>query len=126
MLAWLGDAALHGGLTAALLAAYPTSPLGELTNARSILVSRASLAVLGRQLDLGSALLVGSSFAAAASGAGGATKNMVAEAAEAVLGAVAVDAGPDAAVAAYWRVAGPLPERLEDVMAAAMAARAAE
>lgn len=126
ILAWLGDSALHGGLTTALLAAYPAAPIGDLTVARAYLSSRAVLADVGRDLGLDRCLLVGRSFTSADSGAGGPTRAMLGEAAEAVIGAVVADAGADAAVASYFRVAGRLPDRLDDLLqggAMAMAKR---
>ncbi len=91
-LEFLGDAVLGLVVTEALFREFPKCGEGELTRLRSNLVSRKRMAEMGVQLGLGKALLMGRS----AEHNGGRTKPaLLANAAEAVLAAVYLDAGPE-------------------------------
>jgi ribonuclease-3 len=90
-LEFLGDAILGMVVTEALYRAFPDCSEGELTRLRSALVSRKRMADFGAELGLGEALLLGRS----AEVNGGRIKPaLLANAAEAVLAAVYIDAGP--------------------------------
>jgi ribonuclease III len=89
-LEFLGDSILGLVVTEALYREFPKSSEGELTRLRSILVSRARMAEVGAQLGLGEQLLLGRS----ADQNGGRRKPaLLANAAEAVIAAVYLDAG---------------------------------
>jgi ribonuclease-3 len=89
-LEFLGDAIIGMVVTEALYRAFPHCSEGELTRLRSALVSRKRLAEFGAELGLGEALLLGRS----ADVNGGRIKPaLLANAAEAVLAAVYLDAG---------------------------------
>jgi ribonuclease-3 len=90
-LEFLGDAIIGMVVTEALYRAFPDCSEGELTRLRSALVSRKRLADFGLELGLGEALLLGRS----ADVNGGRIKPaLLANAAEAVLAAIYLDAGP--------------------------------
>jgi ribonuclease III len=89
-LEFLGDAVLGMVVTDHIFAAYPDMPEGELAKLRASVVSAAALAELASDLDLGSALRLGKGEAAS----GGRNKpSILADALEAVLGAVYLDGG---------------------------------
>jgi ribonuclease-3 len=89
-LEFLGDAIVGLVVTEALYRAFPHCSEGELTRLRAALVSRKRMAEFGAELGLGEALLLGRS----AEANGGRTKPaLVANAAEAVLAALYLDAG---------------------------------
>ena len=89
-LEFLGDAVLGLVVTEALFREFPQCSEGELTRLRSNLVSRKRMAERGTELGLGEALLMGKS----AEYNGGRRKPaLLANAAEAVLAAVYLDAG---------------------------------
>ena len=91
-LEFLGDAVLGLVVTEALYREFPHCSEGELTRLRSNLVSRKRMAEMGTELGLGEALLMGKS----AEQNGGRRKSaLLANAAEAVLAAVYLDAGKD-------------------------------
>jgi ribonuclease-3 len=91
-LEFLGDAIIGMVVTEALFRTFPDCSEGELTRLRSALVSRKRLADFGLELGLGEALLLGRS----AEVNGGRIKPaLLANAAEAVLAAVYLDAAPD-------------------------------
>lgn len=91
-LEFLGDAVLGMVVTEALFREFPHSSEGDLTRLRSNLVSRKRMAEMGIELGLGEALLMGKS----AEQNGGRRKSaLLANAAEAVLAAVYLDAGED-------------------------------
>jgi ribonuclease-3 len=86
---FLGDAILGLAVTDALFREFPGCSEGELTRLRSNLVSRKRMADMGQELGLGEALRLGKS----AEQNGGRTKSaLLANAAEAVLAAVFLDA----------------------------------
>ncbi len=86
----LGDAVLDVVVSEHIYAAYPDMSVGELAKVRASVVSAGSLAEAARQLRLGDALLMGRGEAAA----GGRTKrSILADATEAMIGAVYLDGG---------------------------------
>ena len=94
-LEFLGDAVLGLVVTEALFKEFPDCSEGELTRLRSNLVSRKRMAAMGLELGLGEALRMGKS----AEFNGGRQKPaLLANAAEAVLAAVYLDAGENGLV----------------------------
>jgi ribonuclease III len=89
---FLGDAVLGLVVTEALFREFPQCSEGELTRLRSNLVSRRRMAEMGLELGLGEALLMGRS---AEQNGGRRKPALLANAAEAVLAAVYLDAGKD-------------------------------
>lgn len=95
-LEFLGDAVLQLVLTNELYERFPTHGEGPLTQARAQLVNRSSLAEQGRRLNLGHFLIL----SRGEDSSGGRTRNStLADAFEAVVGAVFLDAGYVAAQA---------------------------
>jgi len=93
-LEFLGDAVLGAVVAHALFDQHPGQPEGTLSRMRAALVSRAALAESARRLDLGKFVLLGRGEAAA----GGAQRpSILAAAFEAVVGALYVTAGLNAA-----------------------------
>jgi ribonuclease-3 len=92
-LEFLGDAVLGMVVTDHIFTAYPHMPEGELAKLRASVVSAAALAELAGELDLGSAVRLGKGEAASG---GGRKPSILADALEAVLGAVYLDGGMDA------------------------------
>lgn len=93
-LEFLGDAVLGLVVTAHLFTTYPTYPEGELAKIRAAVVSSASLAEIAREIDLGSQLLLGKGENLSG---GREKRSILADAVEAVIGAIYVDGGWDAA-----------------------------
>lgn len=91
-LEFLGDAVLGLVVTEALFREFPGCSEGELTRLRSNLVSRKRMAEMGVELGLGEALLMGKS---AEQNGGRSKPALLANAAEAVLAAVYLDAGKE-------------------------------
>jgi ribonuclease-3 len=92
-LEFLGDAVLGVVVTEHIFSAYPDLPEGELAKLRASVVSAATLAAVAEDLDLGSVVRLGKGEAAS----GGSSKpSILADALEAVLGAVFLDGGLDA------------------------------
>ena len=93
-LEFLGDAILGQAVTLKLYSDYPDLPEGELAKRRASLVSSSALAEVARSLKLGDALLLGRGEQQT----GGHDKSSIlADALEAVIGAVFLDLGQDAA-----------------------------
>ncbi|MGA3218970.1 MAG: ribonuclease III [Acidimicrobiales bacterium] len=89
-LEFLGDAVLGLVVTDYLYRAYPDLPEGELAKARAAVVNSASLAGTARELELGNALFLGKGE----DSSGGRLKlSILADAMEALIGAVYLDAG---------------------------------
>jgi ribonuclease-3 len=110
-LEFLGDAVLGLVVTDHLFNTYPDLPEGELAKVRASLVNSEALAEVAVTLNLGSALLLGKGEAAS----GGREKpSILADAMEAVLGAVYLDGGWDAAVDLVMRL---LADRIEEAAA---------
>ncbi len=93
-LEFLGDAALSLILTKELFERFPVFGEGPLTKARAQLVNRPALAVQARRLNLGEALIM--SPGEAASG-GRSRQSALADAFEALVGALLMDGGLEAA-----------------------------
>jgi ribonuclease-3 len=92
-LEFLGDAILGLVIAEALFADVPPRPEGELSRLRSELVNAGTLARLARQIDLGASLYLGRGEVKAG---GSAKENILADAFEALLGAIYLEAGIDA------------------------------
>src|SRR5829696_3341281 len=93
-LEFLGDAVLGLVVTDHIFRSYPLLPEGELAKVRASVVSAAALADVAAELDLGEAVLLGKGEDAS----GGREKpSILADALEAVIGAVYLDAGWDGA-----------------------------
>jgi ribonuclease-3 len=89
-LEFLGDAVLGLVVTDHIFRAYPDLPEGELAKVRAAVVNSEALAEVANSLDLGSALLLGKGEDAS----GGREKSSIlADATEAVIGAVYLDGG---------------------------------
>ncbi len=114
-LEFLGDAVLNLVVSDYLFRQYPERSEGELAKERARLVSEAALAHLGRRLRLGGYLLLGRGEE---KGGGRDRPGLLADAVEAVLGAVYADAGYGVAHALATRWLGELlqslPGRTED------------
>jgi ribonuclease-3 len=93
-LEFLGDAVLDLAVSNLLLAHFPQSSEGELSRRRAALVNARHLASLGRELELGSHLLLGRGEELQA---GRGKPSLLADALEAVLAAVFLDGGLKAA-----------------------------
>jgi ribonuclease-3 len=93
-LEFIGDAVLNCAIAAALYDRYPQMDEGELSRMRANLVNRDTLAGLAREQSLGAAIRLGEGEVKS----GGATRpSILGDAFEAVIGAVFLDAGFDAA-----------------------------
>ncbi len=89
-LEFLGDAVLGQIVTDYLYRSYPDLPEGELAKARAAVVNSASLAGTARELRVGNALLLGKGE----DSSGGRLKpSILADAMEALIGAIYLDAG---------------------------------
>ena len=93
-LEFLGDAVLELAVTEALYRQYPEKPEGELTSLRAALVNSKMLAELGDELRLNDFLRLSRGEA---KDAGRARQFIVANALEALIGAIYLDRGYDAA-----------------------------
>jgi ribonuclease-3 len=107
-LEFLGDAALSHVVAALLFARWPEATEGELTRARASLVRETSLASLAERLGLPAAVELGSGLDGANPGAA-----VLADALEAVLGALLLDGGWRAFKAAVARWFAPLVASLD-------------
>ncbi len=106
-LEFLGDAVLGLVVTDHLFERYPDLPEGEMAKTRAAVVSAPTLAQVGADLDLGPRLRLGKGEDAS----GGRTKgSILADAVEAVIGAVYLDGGIDPA---RGLVLGLLGERID-------------
>jgi ribonuclease-3 len=90
---------------------HPGASEGELTQTRSAMVNTNTLAQLAEQLDMGSYLYLGKGIA---KGGGRNLKSLLANTFEAVLGAVFLDAGYDAAYHYYLNRYRSLPSPAQD------------
>jgi ribonuclease III len=89
-LEFLGDSVLQLAITEHLYRVYPFSPEGQMTKLRSRLVSRNALAQFALLLDIGSYLLLGKGEDA---NGGRKRDSILADAFEALVGAIYLDAG---------------------------------
>ncbi len=100
-LEFLGDAVLELCVSAHLYEAYPAATEGELTKSRAAVVCRRSLMTAAKKIDLGGYILLGRGEEMA----DGRTKPSVLEnAMEAVLGAIFLDGGIQAAMGVVSRL----------------------
>jgi len=102
-LEFLGDAVLGLVVTDYLFRTYPNLPEGELAKVRASVVNSALLADVATGLDVGDALLLGKGEGQS----GGREKpSILADAMEALIGAIYLDRGWDAAAALVMRLLG--------------------
>jgi ribonuclease-3 len=113
-LEFVGDAVLNCVVAAALFERFPAIPEGELSRVRASLVNRGTLARLARGLSLSDDVRLGEGELKSG---GGDRPSILADALEAVFGAVFVDAGYDAARAVIEHVYA---EELADIDPAAL------
>jgi ribonuclease-3 len=110
-LEYLGDAVLQLITAEYLYKHHPGAAEGELTQTRSAMVNTNTLALLAEQLDMGAYLYLGKGIA---KGGGRNLKSLLANMFEAVLGAVFLDAGYDAAYHYYLNRYRALPTPAQD------------
>ena len=104
-LEFLGDSILGQAVTVKLFRDHPDLDEGELAKRRASLVSSVALAEVGRSIGLGPYILLGRGETMT----GGADKpSILADTVEAIIGAVYLDAGGDAATALVLRLIDPL------------------
>ncbi len=113
-LEFVGDGVLNAVIAAELFRRFAKAPEGDLSRIRANLVNRATLHHLAETLDLGSHLRLG---AGELRSGGAARPSILADAVEAVIGAVFMDGGYAAAEGVVLRLYLPLldgltPERL--------------
>jgi len=102
-LEFLGDAVLGLVVTDHLYRTYPDMPEGELAKVRASVVNSAALAELAAELDIGDALLLGKGE----DQSGGRQKpSILADAMEALIGAVYIDEGQSGATRMVMRLLG--------------------
>ena len=111
-LEFLGDAVLQLVLTEALFHEFPEEREGALSRRRAALANGATLAVLARELGLDQALRLGPSEETSG---GRAKSSSLGDAFEALVGAVFLDGGLEAARACVHAAYGPLAARLAAV-----------
>ena len=105
-LEFLGDAMLGFSIASLLYAEQPGASEGDLSRLRAALVNRRTLAKVGRQIAIDEQLSLG---AGELSNGGAQRDSALADAVEAVIGAVVLDGGVDAADKLVRRLlAGPL------------------
>ena len=100
-LEFVGDSVLNCVIAAVLFERFPEIPEGELSRVRASLVNRDALARLGRGLSLYDEILLGEGELKSG---GGERPSILADALEAILGAVFVDAGFETARAVIERL----------------------
>jgi ribonuclease III len=110
-LEYLGDAVLQLISAEYLYKHHPGATEGELTQTRSAMVNTNTLAQLAEQLDLGGYLYLGKGIA---KGGGRSLKSLLANSFEALLGAIFLDAGYDAAYHYYLDRYRSLPSPARD------------
>ena len=111
-LEFLGDAVVGQAITAALYHQYPDLPEGELAKRRASIVSTGALADVATGISLGSYLRLGRGEELT----GGREKpSLLADALEALIGAVFLDQGPQAAHDVVHRLMGDLVKRADEL-----------
>ncbi len=110
-LEYLGDAVLQLITAEYLFKLRPGAEEGEMTQLRSSMVNTNTLAALAEELGLGDYLYLGKGIAR---GGGRGLRSLLANAFEAVLGAIFLDAGYDAAYHYYLDRFRALPEPIQD------------
>ncbi len=111
-LEFLGDSILNCSVARLLYDAHPLADEGALSRLRATLVSGETLAQIAAELNLGEHLRLG---AGELKTGGFRRASILADALEALLGAIFLDAGFDAAAAVVARIMGP---RMSDLPAA--------
>jgi ribonuclease-3 len=111
-LEFLGDSILNCGVARLLYDAHPEADEGALSRLRATLVSGETLAQIAGELGLGEHLLLGPGEVKTG---GFRRASILADALEAILGAIFLDSGFDAAAAVVARIIGP---RMSDLPAA--------
>ena len=111
-LEFLGDSILNCGVARLLYDAHPEADEGALSRLRATLVSGETLAQIAGELGLGEHLRLGPGELKTG---GFRRASILADALEAILGAIFLDSGFDAATVAVARIMGP---RLSDLPAA--------
>jgi ribonuclease-3 len=111
-LEFLGDSILNCGVARMLYDAHPEADEGALSRLRATLVSGETLAQIAGELGLGEHLRLGPGELKSG---GFRRASILADALEAILGAIFLDSGFDAAAAAVARIIGP---RLSELPAA--------
>ena len=107
-LEFLGDSVLGVVVTDTLFRGYPNLPEGQLAKLRAAVVNMSALADVARGLDLGAYVRLGRGE----DGTGGRDKpSILADTLEAVIGAVYIDCGADAASGLVHRLFDPVIER---------------
>lgn len=106
-LEFLGDAVLDFVISEVIFLAFPAAPEGDLSRLRASLVKDTSLAALAADIGLGEHLILGSGERKTG---GHRRESILADALEAIFGAVYLDAGFDAAVKVIEKTFG---DRLE-------------
>jgi ribonuclease-3 len=106
-LEFLGDAVLDFVISEVVFRSHPTAPEGDLSKLRASLVSDVSLAQLAADMGIGEHLILGSGERKTG---GHRRESILADALEAIFGAVYLDAGFDASKAVIEKAFG---ERLE-------------
>jgi ribonuclease III len=110
-LEYLGDAVLQLVTAEYLYKVRPDAKEGEMTQVRSAMVNTNTLATLSEELEIGNLLYLGKGIAR---GGGRSLRSLLANAFEAVLGAIFLDAGYDAAFHYCVDRFRTLPETLRD------------
>jgi ribonuclease-3 len=106
-LEFLGDSVLGLVVTSALYRSHPTLPEGQLAKLRAAVVNMRALAGVGRRLGLGEYLMLGRGEEAS----GGRDKSSIlADTVEALIGAVYLESGMEAAGELVHRLVDPLLE----------------
>ena len=100
-LEFLGDAVLGMVVAQALFKRFPTVPEGKLTRMRSTLVKGDTLAELGREADVGELLKLGPGELKSG---GHRRSSIIADAMEAILGAIYLEAGLEATTEVILRL----------------------
>ena len=100
-LEFVGDAVLNCAMAAVLFTRFAAMPEGDLSRIRANLVNRDTLARVARRMELGAALRVGEGELRSG---GKSRPSIIADALEAIIGAIFVDGGFDAARAVIERV----------------------
>lgn len=111
-LEFLGDAVLDFVISEVVYHTHPGAPEGDLSKLRASLVKDASLADLASQLGLGQHLILGSGERKTG---GHRRESILADAIEAIFGAVYLDAGFDAAVGIIHKAFGARLTEFPDV-----------
>jgi ribonuclease-3 len=111
-LEFLGDSVLNCAIAALIYAQYPEMPEGQLSRLRANLVNQASLAAIAVNLELGNLLRLGEGEHKT----GGAGRpSILADAVEALLGAIFLDGGFDKAAATVRLLFAPRLESADEV-----------